>query len=221
MLRLRLSLCALALIVVPVLSSGTGSVYPEPDYTGKGKGSKSGTVGKPAPMPTSKPAPLPATKPTPLPNVCEFTDPKKAASFANVGLARFWDDVLKTDCTESAISVVFDAYFAPTVVYTVDGDVIATNLSELKVSVFFYAVVAVCGAPGTFLSWITLNATIDPVAKDVVTVETNRMISSPQGLCGYGFTYTGKVSGALCDDIKVFDIKAIGSLTLPSLIPCP
>lgn len=233
-MMLRFILCALALIVMPVLSSVTkgskGGMKSTKSTKGKGGGGY-----KPAPLPTLKPVPLPTRKPVPLPTVstprptplptplpkCSFAGPKQAASFGNIALAKFWDDVLKTNCSKTEISLVYDDYFDPDVVVTNDGNATAiTNLTALKASPFFTTVVDSCNSTGTYYSWVTFNATISKNESDVVTLTTNRIISNDTGLCGYGYSYTAKVSGPKCDDVKVTVIAADGNLTLPGLTKC-
>jgi hypothetical protein len=152
---------------------------------------------------------------------CSFTDPNKAAAFGDIILAQFWEDILHTDCSEDAILKVFNQYFDETIVFTLDGAVIANNLAEFS-PIFEPLIEALCIAPDTYLSWVTLNAAIDPVETNVITLNTNRMISSPGGgVCGYGYTYTGRVSGKKCGKAKLTAITGDGTLTLPGLFPCP
>lgn len=159
-------------------------------------------------------------KPTPAPD-CSFTDTKKAAAFGGRILAQFWEDILKTGCSDEGILKVFNASFDESVVYILDGTTIASGLDEFS-QVFLPLIKGLCLAPDTYLSHIIIEGKIDPVDKSVITIVTNRMISvTGVGLCGYGFIYTGKVSGKKCNTAKLTAITGERTLTLPGVFPCP
>ena len=153
---------------------------------------------------------------------CSFTDTKKAAAFRNRVLAQFWEDILKTDCSKKEILAVFNDYFDENIVFTLDGETIATGLNAVSQE-RLPSIQGSCKDPNAYVSWVALSASISTDDNSVISIVTNRMISfTGQGgyICGYGFSYTGKVTGKKCNSAKLTVIAADRNKTIPGLISC-
>jgi hypothetical protein len=93
---------------------------------------------------------------------------------------------------------VFETYFDKNVVFTLDGISIATSVDAVS-KALLPSIQFLCPTPNVYVSWVTLTATIDKDDPTVTTIVTNWMILALSGICGYGFSYTGKVTGTKCD----------------------
>jgi hypothetical protein len=154
-------------------------------------------------------------------NGCLFMEPKKAAALGYSVLAKYWEDVLHTDCSQVAMYKVLNDYLDQDVVFTFNGNVIATGREAVN-AVVFQATEGLCENPDTYLSWFILNTTIDSVDKNVFTLVTNEVISTPadDSICASGYTYTFKVLDKKCNTAKATAIGFDESLTLSGLTSC-
>jgi hypothetical protein len=150
--------------------------------------------------------------PVPTRDSCSFTDPKKAAAFGNVFLAKFWDDILKMDCNETAILTVFQATFDEAVVFSVNGRVIANNFME-PTPVLLQIILPLCNSQDFYLSWLTLYSNINPGEKNVITIVTKSCNQHLRGSAVLGI-HTRQVLGKECDESKITAVTVNRTLTL-------